>query len=108
HFQSCMYEISRMPLDGQGDVPPVVTHLLGYALKKTHGVSATLLLSSLDDPQIRWTAAASYSIPPPPPFPWARLGFLVFELVLAAALAGLFRFAWRRGLVRRLAFAKLF
>jgi hypothetical protein len=109
HFQSCMYEISRMSPNGNnGDVPPVVTLLLRYALKKTHGVSATLLLSALDDPQVKWSAVHTYSIPPPPPFPWARLWFLVVELALAVALAWLIRLAWHRGLLRRLAFAKLF
>jgi len=108
HFQSCMFEISRMSPTSNDDVPPVVTLLLRYALKKTHGVSATLLLSALDDPQVRWTVASTYSIPPPPPFPWARLWFLAFELALAAALAWLLGFAWRRGLLRRIAFARIF
>ena len=108
HFQSCMYEISRMSLHGNGDVPPVAILLLRYAFEKTHGVSATLLLSPLDDPQVTWSAVHTYSIPPTVPFPWARLWFLLFELALAAALALLLRPAWRRGLVRRLAFAKLF
>jgi hypothetical protein len=106
HFQSCMYEISRMS-PGKGDTPPLVTLLLRYALKKTHGVSATLLVSPLDDPQVRWTAASTYSIPPPPPYPWGRLTLLTIEVALAAALAWLFRFAWRKGLMKRLAFVKL-
>jgi hypothetical protein len=106
HFQACMYAISTMPT-GNAETPPVVTLLLRYALKKTHGVSATLLVSPLDDTEVQWTAVSTYSMPPSRPFPWVRLWFLAFELSLAVLLAWLLRVAWRRGLVRRLGFAKL-
>jgi hypothetical protein len=99
HFQAFTY----------GGLPqPVVNLLLRYALKKGRGVSATLLLSQLDDPKVEWKAVYGYAPPPPPPFPRDRLWILIFEFALAASLAWFLRVAWRRGLVRRVAFVKLF
>jgi len=99
HFQAFMYD---------GNAQPVVNLLLCYAMKKGRGISATLLLSPLDGPEVEWKPVFGYALPPPPPFPWSRLWLLAFELALAAGLAWLLRVAWRRGLVRRIAFAKVF
>jgi hypothetical protein len=99
HFQAFMY----------GGLPqPMVDLLLRYAMKKGRGISASLLLSPLDDPKAEWKVVHAYAIPPPPPFPWGRFWLLIFEVGLAAVLWWLLKLAWRRGLVRRVALAKVF